>query len=114
MEKRPASAEGCGAPVFSSQFVNQYRLDINLFSEWIRIEGIRIHKIWWIRIRIQVNKIIKLIWTPLLKVKKTDLKNIFPTKKYPQILLVNLSFPLIFPSGSKSLTLFYFLSKHMK
>ena len=34
------------------------------------VKWIRIHKIWWMRIRIQVNKITKLISTNLLKVEK--------------------------------------------
>ena len=38
---------------------------------WIRIDcmRIRIHKIWWMRIRIQVNKIPKLISKHLLTLK---------------------------------------------
>ena len=57
------------------------------------IMQIRIHKIWWMRTRIQVNKIIKLFSNLCLKLGKTW-KILFPTKK--KRLLVELFFPLHF------------------
>ena len=38
---------------------------------WIRIDCIRIHKIWWIRIRIQANIITKLILKHIYKIKSS-------------------------------------------
>ena len=57
------------------------------------IMQIRIHKIWWMRTRIQVNKIIKLFSNLCLKLGKTW-KILFPTKKKRPS--VELFFPLHF------------------
>ena len=77
---------------------------------WINCLRIRIYKIWWMRIRIQNNKITKLISNNLLKSRKkyifksvfkpyrlatflgSDLKNIISYEKNPHFFLLKLCF----------------------